>query len=298
MFQDYEQNDNYRYIPKDDIYPYQKEGNILNNSNNKDQNKYYNNNNYNNYQQNNNINNSFNYSNESYPKTPMTEKKDETINSSILNSKTIDVLSNRYFSKVEVDNIRQTTDIIYMLDNYLTENNYPKNYQINSENNKITFLFFEEDVAFKFTKFLNSIKSRNALYMEMNVHLSLTPNNNYNKKKDAKEIKKRGLSVDSIQRLFNGIGSNNSKKREKNNNINPNLDLGVSSPFMSPYEKRRNKKAKNKNNSHINEKLKDYNRLPIRVLDDYYKPLRSPDFRPIEKKKWISPINFNINFKC
>ena len=298
MFQDYEQNDNYRYILKDDIYPYQKEGNILNNSKNIGENNYYNKNNYNKYQQNNNINNSFNYSNESYPKTPITEKKDETINSSILNSKTIDVLSNRYFSKVEIDNIRQPSDIIYMLDNYLTENNYPKKYQMNSENNKITFLFFEEDVAFKFTKFLNSIKSRNALYMEMNVHLSLTPNNNYNKKKDAKEIKKRGLSLDCIQRLFNGIGSNNSKKREKSNNINPNLYLGVSSPYMSPYEKKRNKKSKNKNNSHINEKLKDYNRLPIRVLDDYYKPLKSPNFRPIEKKKWISPINFNINFKC
>ncbi len=230
----------------------------------------------------------------------MTDKKDESINSSILNPKTIDAVSIRYFSKVEVEKIRQPNDIIYMLDDYLTENNYPKNYQMNSETNKVTFLFFDEIIAFNFTKYLNSIKSRNALYMEMSVHLSLTPNHCYNKIKDGKEVKKRGLSVNTIQRLFNGIGS---KKREKNNNINPNLDLGVSSPFLYPYEIKKNKKSKRKNkkasnSSFIDDKMKDYNRLPIRVLDTFYKPLQSPNFRPVEKDKWISPINFNINFKC
>jgi hypothetical protein len=125
----------------------------------------------------------------------------------------------------------------------------------------------------------------------MNVHLSLTPNNNYNKINDGK-MKKRGLSIDSIQRLFNGLGS---KKQEKKNKINPNLDLGVSSPFSYPYEKKRHKKIKNnKDHSMSNEKLKDYNKLPIRVLDTDYIPLQSPIFRREAKDKWISPTNFKF----
>ena len=36
------------------------------------------------------------------------------------------------------------------------------------------------------------------------------------------------------------------------------------------------------------EKLKDYNKLPIRVLDTDYKPLQLPIFRKENKDKWIS----------
>ena len=290
MFQDYEQNENYRYNNKDNIYPYTNEGNIINYSNNNPGDYNYYNNNYNNYSQNNNYNNNFN--NETLSQNSIITEKKETINSSTIKTKTIDSINNRYFSKVEVENIRQPKDIIYMLDNFLAEINYPKNYEINTDKNKISFIFFEEEIAFKFTKYLNSIKNRNVLYTEMNVHLSLTPNNNYNKIKDGKDLKKRGLSVDSIQRLFNGLGS---RKQEKKNKINPNLDLGVSSPFLYPYEKKRQKKMKKTDdNSFSHEKLKDYIRLPIRVLDTNYKPLKSHDFRPEAKDKWVSPTNFKF----
>jgi hypothetical protein len=296
MFQD-EHNLNYRYGYKD---PYQNEGNMLNYSNNKiSQDNYYtnnyNNNEYSNYYPSINYNNNnFNISNDTYSQNSMLEKKEETNNSIYEKSKTIDSLSKRYFSKVTIDNIRQPKDFIYMLDNFLTENNYPKNYQINQEKHKISFIFYEESIAFNFTKYLNNIKNKNALYMEMDVHLSLTQNNKYNKDIDGKEIRKRGLSYDSIQRLFNGIGSTKHEKRR----INTNLDPGIPSPFSYPYEKKRNKKMKDKNsnnnnnNSFMNEKLKDYVRLPIRVLDTKYKSLKPYEFRDEAKDKWISPSTF------
>lgn len=312
MIEDYEQNnfmqnnENERYINKEREYPYQNGPNELIYSNNRrsDYNNYTNNynNNYNNYSQNYNNNyNSYNNINEGYSQNSIiTEKRDETLNSinSINNnnqSKTIDSSLNRYFSKVTVENIRQPKDIKYILDNFLTENNYPKNYEVDIEKKKISFLFYEEEIAFNFTKLLNNIKNKNVLYFEMNVHLSLTPNNNYNKIKDGK-IKRRGLSIDSIQRLFNGLGS---KKQDKKNKINANLDLGVSSPFLYPYERKRQKSG-NKNNKsqkenlYNNIKLKDYNRLPIRVLDTEYTPLKDYIFRTDSKDKWISPSNFKI----
>ena len=92
------------------------------------------------------------------------------------------------------------------------------------------------------------------------------------------------------------------KSKKKKSKINANLDLGVSSPFLYPYEKKRKntdkkskKNSKNKNeNLYNNIKLKDYNRLPIRVLDTEYTPLKDYIFRTDAKDKWISPSNFKI----
>ena len=326
MYEDYEQNEynmsmneNNRYINREKEYPYANDPNSFNypNNNINDQNyNYYNPNinnqsysynnsqNYNNpsyHNQNyNNNNNSFNGNHNSinagYSQnfSAITEKQEESINSINNKSKTIEPMGNRYFSKVIVENIRKPKDIIYILDNYLNENNLEKNYKTVVEKNKISFMFYDEETAFNFTKLLNGLKSKNVLYFEMNVHLSLTPNNNYNKKD---KIKRRGLSIDSIERLFNGFGS---KKQEKKSKINPNLNLGVSSPFLYPYEKKRQKKnSKGKDNLNnmidINiNKLKDYNKLPIKVLNEEYVPLRDPNFRQEVKDKWICPTNFKF----
>ena len=299
MYQDYEQNDyqsineNDRYNFKEGDYHYQHEGSSLNYLNNYSNDyNYYSNNSYNNY---NNYNNYNHYRNNNLTSinetasqnTILTEKKEENIPNN-LKSKTIETsINNNYLSKVTVENIRQPKDIIFTLDNFLTENKYENNYKQSIEKNKISFIFNKEEIAFNFTKLLNNMKNRNPIYQNINVHLSLTPNNNYNKANDGKN-RKRGLSIDSIQRLFNGLGA---KKHEKSK-VKLNLDLGGSSPFLYPYEKRRNKRNKNSPENSLDNKLKDYNKLPIRVLDTYYKPLRSPEFREEQKDKWVCPSNF------
>ena len=299
MYQDFEQNDypsineNDRYNIKEGDYHYEHEGNSLNFSNNysNDYNHYSNNN----YQNRNNYNNFQHYRNsnltsinETFSKnTISTEKKEENAPRN-LKSKTIETsINNKYLSKVTIENIKQPKDFIFMLDNFLTENNYETNYKHTIEKNKISFVFNEEEIAFNFTKILNNMKNRNPIYQFINVHLSLTPNNNYNKTKDGKN-KRRGLSIESIQRLFNGLGA---KKHEKSK-IRLKLNLGGSSPFLYPYEKKRNKRNKNSPESFLYNKFKDYNRLPIRVLDTNYKPLRSPEFREENRDKWVCPSNF------
>ena len=301
MYQDYEQNEypsineNNRYNINEGDYHYQHERNSINFSNNYSNDyNYYSNDSYHNYNNYNNFNNYNHYRNNNLTSinetfsqnTRSTEKKEEK-NPNNVKSKTIETsINSKYLSIVTVENIRQPKDIIFMLDNFLTENNYDTNYKHSIEKNKISFIFNEEDVAFNFTKLLNNMKNRNPIYQYINVHLSLTPSNNYNKTKDGKN--RRGLSIDSIQRLFNGLGA---KKHEKSK-IRLKLDLGGSSPFLYPYEKKRNKKNKNSPENSLNNKLKDYNRLPIRVLDTNYKPLRSPEFREENKDKWVCPSNF------
>ena len=212
--------------------------------------------------------------------------------------KTIDTISNsasksylptinKYYSKVIVENVRQPKDIFYLLDNFLMENNYQKNYDINQEKNKLIIIFYDEDEAFNFTRYLNSHKHKNSLLKDMSVNLALTPNDNYNKNYET--IKKRGISTDTIQRLFQGLGG---RRREKKV-VKKKLNVLINSPFYSP--EKNGKKAKLFNN---NENYKDYNKYensyPIRVLDSDYQPLRPYNFRTVEKNKWISPTNFHI----
>lgn len=285
----YPMNENYRYNNQREYTQPNEDNSLYYSNNNSNQYNYYSNNNYNNYNQNVNYSNRNlnNINRDEYSYNSIETEKRHSIISKNTQSKAKEILSNKYISKVIVENIRQPKDIIYMLDNYLNENNDNTNYEHHIEKNKISFIFPQEDTAFKFTKLLNNIKNRNPVYSDMNVHLSLKPNNNYNK--DDKN-KKRGLSTDSIQRLFNGLGS---KKYEKKHKVNTNLDLGVSSPFSYPNERKRQKNGNNKENSFDN-KLKDYNKLPIRVLDTLYKPLQSPIFRKEVKDKWVCPSDFKI----
>ena len=118
----------------------------------------------------------------------------------------------------------------------------------------------------------------------MKVNLSLTPNDNYNKHNFG-TIKKRGISIDTIQRLFQGIGG---KKREKKEH-KKKLNVLIHSPFYSL-----NKKLMKFDEQNPNDNLRDYNKLPIRVLDTDYKPLNNYNFRPEDKGKWISPSKFLI----
>lgn len=213
------------------------------------------------------------------------DKRKDTIDT-VSNSVTKSYLPtiNKFNAKVIVENFRQSKDVLVLLDNFISENNYQKNYEIQQEINKIIFLFYEEDMAFNFTKVLNSQINKNSLYHDMKVNLSLTPNDNYFKNNFG-TIKRRGISTDTIQRLFQGIGG---KKREKRG-PKRKLNVLIHSPYYSL-----NKKLKKSDEQSPKDNLKDYNRFPIRVLDTDYQPLNIYNFRSEEKAKWISPTNFLI----
>ena len=189
---------------------------------------------------------------------------------------------NKYYVKVIVENFREPKDILYLFDNFISENNYQKNYDINQENNKITFIFYEEDIALNLTKILNKHKNQNALYGDMKVNLSLTQNDNYNMHNFG-TIKRRGISTDTIQRLFQGIGGRKRVRKGPKKKLN----VLIHSPYYSL-----NKKLKKTDEQSPKDNLKDYNRFPISVLNSDYRPLNVYNFRSEEKTKWISPTNF------
>ena len=279
-------NENNRYLNKESENPYQIKNQKLSSSNSNSKNAYkdplFN--------ISNKYKNNYNQKNSELSKdTIKDEKRNYTIDTiSNSYSKSYIPTLNKYYSKVIVENIRQPKDIFYLLDKFISDNNYQKNYDINQESNKITFIFYDEDEAFNFTKLLNNHKHKNSLYKEMKVNLTLTPNENYSKN-NYETIKKRGISTDTIQRLFQGLGG---RRREKKV-VKKKLNVLINSPFYSPDKN--GKKAKLFN---YNENYKDYNKYEnsysIRVLDSDYQPLRPYNFRSVEKNKWVSPTNFHI----
>ena len=262
-------NENNRYTGNQLENPYQNSNEKLTNSENNQKNSYKNLI----YNMSHKYKSNFNAINTEQNNNPINEKYRKNTIDSVSNSYTKSYLPtlNKYNSKVIVENIRQQKDLFYLLDNFIMENNYQKNYDLNQERDKIIITFYDEQQAFEFTKLLNNYKHKNSLYKDMRVNLALTPNDYYNENNFG-TIKKRGISTDTIQRLFQGVGG---VKREKKQ-FKKKLNILIHSPFYSLDKDHKIIKKINK------EGLKDYNRyknhFPIRVLDSDYKPLRPYNF--------------------
>ena len=239
--------------------------------------------------------------------------KTESVNSpkKIQNLNKPKIINNPYFAKVILVNGPSPNDIIYLLENYLTENNYKITYEKFIEVNKITFTFHEEKIAYEYMKLIYNEKNKGNAYRNINVFLSLSPNKRYIRDL---ENKKRGISTESILKLFHG---NSYVKKEKPlPKIYGNINFGMKSPFYNMFEKRinkinngksvSNKNFYNKNNSvsikgdingyvgYDGKPLKNYEKLKINVLDTHYKPISSFEYRKENKKKWMSPTNFKM----
>lgn len=196
----------------------------------------------------------------------------------------------QFVQKVIIENHSSTEDLMYILDTFLTENNYPVDYSTDNERNKITITFNQEDIAFNFTRKLNLEKLKNPSYTNTKITLTLVQNENYISPK--KIIKKRNLPLDSIERLYKGESfiskSNNMKKSrsrignvsrlilQNSNNLRGKLYLlyFFILEFGVPYKVGQ---LSNRKNNNLN-----LQRIP---------PLQYK-FREVHKERWVSPTNF------
>lgn len=243
-----------------------------------------------------------------------------TLNDNLILPKSIPNLSskkeneNKFYAKVILKNSPSASDIITLLEDYLTKNNYKIYYETSYETDKITFTFFEEKIAFDFTKLIYNEKNKNPLYKNIIVHLSLSPNQAYIKKNN--ENKRRGISPESILKLFNG--NSYVKKPKSPPRINGNINFGIKSPFHNYYKAKNLKLINSKNGKSFSDKnffnknnvidnrnidgyvgydgkpLKNYEKLKINVLDTHYNPNSRFVFREDNKKNWLSPSNFKL----
>lgn len=214
-----------------------------------------------------------------------------------------------FIAKVTLDNIRNKKDCIYLLEEYLKLNNIISYYEINNEQDKIIFSFYDEKIAFEFTKIIYNEKNKNSLYKNVVVHLNLFPNKKYLKWQKL-EKRKRGISYESIIKLYKG--SSYIKKIKEFPKIKGNINFGIECPFYNVNNNKKNKLNSNKvlkNKNYISrnnrgdifgyvnydgQPLKSYEKLRISVLDTHYNPFCNYKYRQDNKNKWVSPSNFKF----
>jgi hypothetical protein len=299
--------------------------NNINNYNNYNNNNYDNNNNYKlsldiNYPKNNRYNTQENHNENHIEKEFYKSNEPETLDKHNIitpsRKKTNDFIplstrsSNPYIAKVILENIRSAKDCLYLLEQYFQNQGKETRYKISNEQDKLIFSFDDERTAFDFTKIIYNEKTKNDLFRNVVVHMKLFPNKLYLKKQKMEKYKK-GLSLDRIKELVNGTCSRREKKIHKIK-IKGVIDFGLKSPFPNPYDRHKKlnsfKTIKNKNNISRNDNYKDingydgYNGLPLKsynnsrinVLNTHYSVFNSIIVREENKKKWLSPSNFNF----
>lgn len=225
----------------------------------------------------------------------------------IMTDNVLERSGNPYIAKVELQNLRSIDDCMYLLEEYFKTQNKQPYYETFSDQDKFIISFDDEKTAFDFTKIIYTEKSKNSLYKNVLVHLSLSPNQNYIKKQKS-ENKKRGISLESIMKLYNG--SSYTRRVKEKPKVYGNIKFGLKSPFYNVNDRKNKinsmKKLKsnhfdrNENNvgdrygyvGYDGQPLKNYEKLRISVLDTHYKPISEFKYREDNKKKWVSPSNF------
>ena len=110
--------------------------------------------------------------------------------------------TSQFAQKLIIQNHPSTENILYTLEHFLSENDYETDYVTDNEQNKLIILFYNDEIAYNFTKELNIEKIKNPAYSEINITLSIIKNENYKPPKNLK--KKKFLSFESIERLYKG----------------------------------------------------------------------------------------------
>ena len=205
-----------------------------------------------------------------------------------------------YISKVELQYIRSVKDCIYLLEEYLKSNNIQCNYETQSDQDTITFLFDDEKAAMGFTKIIYAEKIKNALYKNVILHFRLIPNQVYLRSINLEKNQKRGLSYESIMKLYKG---NSYVKQEKkipknlgylNNGILPFFDSNENRFKLIKKNIINNKNKHNLFVGYDGKPLKSYQKLRINVLDTHYNPIFNHKIREENKSKWLSPYSFKF----
>ena len=225
----------------------------------------------------------------------------------IMTDNVLERSGNPYIAKVELQNLRSIDDCMYLLEEYFKTQNKQPYYETFSDQDKFIISFDDEKTAFDFTKIIYTEKSKNSLYKNVLVHLSLSPNQNYIKKQKS-ENKKRGISLESIMKLYNG--SSYIRRIKEKPKVYGNFKFALKSPFYNVNDRKNKinsmKKLKSihfdRNENNVGDKygyvgydgqpLKNYEKLRISVLDTHYKPISEFKYREDNKKKWVSPSNF------
>ncbi len=117
-----------------------------------------------------------------------------------------------FISTLIVENFPSRVELFQKLDNFLSENKYPKDYKSNNKDNAIYFVFKNPDVCFNFVKMINIEKVRNPIYSKIKTNVVV-------------DVKKEILDASALKKKKKGVSS-------------PQINL-ISEQNVSPYSKKK-----------------------------------------------------------
>ena len=208
----------------------------------------------------------------------------------------------KLITTLKITNYPSKIMVIRLLNNFLTENNYPKDYIILERAIFLEIKFKDSDIAYSFIKRLNYEKFINKNYSSIEVSMNV----DIDKKKSYNKISKSS----SVPRLYK---INRTEKSEYSNRYeNPNnkkskfseiayKSILSSTPYIDPYEEQKIKNKENKFKWISNKNFNAYFGRATSNKNIFYHdfineglPSNQISFSPIEKNKWISKKNFLV----
>ena len=216
---------------------------------------------------------------------------------------------NNFISKVIIENAPSSSEIKYFLENYLKKSQTEIKFKYAYENGIMTFSFDDEKIALDFATNIFKEKTRNPLYLNTKINVTLSEKEKIKKLKD----KEKKIAKEILRRLFYGEGYE--KKEKPIKKILGNIKFGIESPFFNANQTRikksfsgmmlekknlfkkkfnENKEGKFKYIEYDDQSMRNYQKLKINNLDASYKPPSEFKLREEDKTKWMSPLDFKI----
>ena len=203
---------------------------------------------------------------------------------------------------VKITNYPSKLMVIKLLNNFLAEKNYPKDYIILERAIFLEIKFKDSDIAYSFIKRLNYEKFINKTYslIEVSMNVDIDKRKSYNK------INKSS-SVPRLYKINKTEKSEYSKRYEKPINQKSKFSeiayqsILASTPYIDPYEEQKIKNRENKFKWISNKNFYAYFGRATSNKNFFYHdfineglPSNHLSFRPVEKNKWISKQNFLV----
>lgn len=195
-----------------------------------------------------------------------------------------------FIAKVIIENFPSRVELYGLLDKYITDNKFVKDYTSDNLDNKVVFVFKNsvfnflnlKDLAFGFVKYINLEKLRNSLYIKVRTNISVDTRKDISKK------------------MFN---DGKAKNKEKSIDNLPNKNILASSTVTDIPISKMNKKSDNifktENNLTM---INDYSPIlprgkTLRTLIPYdNKSKRIHEEYLKNKEKWLVKKGFEVNF--
>ncbi len=210
-------------------------------------------------------------------------------------------------SKVKVINYTSKDLVIDFLNKFLSENNYPKDYNLSETSIFLLIKFKNSDIAYSFVKKLNYEKLINEKFSSIEVTMNMEL-----EKPKSLFLGRRSLSIPKLKikpilnkkNLHISISKNYDKPMYHFNNRLSKLayhSILASTPYRDPYEVQKKINKENKFKWISNQNFNGYFGRATSNKNIFYHDfisdgIPSPpiSFRPIEKNKWISKNNFLV----